>query len=100
MVRGRTVVCYKLTELGLQELSRFYEYRKLKRNPILSTFIKLTRSRSLWEAFRRTTLILGIAMTVLLLFYSAFKSPLIIAIAGTLSIYAALSVYFSSKLDK
>ncbi|MCD6428666.1 MAG: hypothetical protein J7L12_03515 [Desulfurococcales archaeon] len=66
---------YKLSELGMRELSRIHEYRKIKRNPIMLTLMRIFRCYSkllVIKMFYPLTYSITVALTLLGLFTGQF----------------------------
>ncbi len=76
---GETVK-YRLSELGMRELSRIHEYRKIKRNPLLLTLMRIFRCYSelpVIKIFYPLTYSITVALTLLGLFTGQFV-PLVV----------------------
>lgn len=67
---GRMDVYYRLTEAGLQEVSRFMEYRKIKNSRVLKTLLKITGSYSVWGAFTKFSIVLSFSTALFSLGYA------------------------------
>ncbi len=89
--KGKSEVFYRLTEFGLQELSRFSEYRRIKNNKLLLFMLSLTRSLSLNEAVGKLTTISGIVAAGSVIAYALSFSELFIASFGILTVVSLLS---------
>jgi len=67
---GRMDIYYRLTEAGLQEVSRFTEYRKIKNSMVLKTLLKITGSYNVWGAFAKLSIMLSFSTALLSLGYA------------------------------
>ncbi len=67
---GKMDVYYRLTEAGLQEVSRFMEYRKIRNNKVLKTLLRITGSYSIWGAFTKLSMMLSTSVVFLSLGYA------------------------------
>ena len=50
---------YRLTDLGLREVSKFREYRKFKRNKLRRALLTLTKSRREIDVYKKVLILLG-----------------------------------------
>lgn len=67
---GRMDIYYRLTEAGLQEVSRFTEYRKIKNSRVLKTLLKVTGSYNVWGAFAKLSIVLSFSTALFSLGYA------------------------------
>ena len=67
---GKMDICYRLTEAGLQELSRFAEYRRIKNSKVLKTLLKVTGSYNVWGAFTKLSMMLSLSTALFSLGYA------------------------------
>jgi len=67
---GKMDVYYRLTEIGLQEVSRFAEYRKIRNNKIIKALLRVTNSYNVWESFTKLSMILSLSTVLLSLGYA------------------------------
>jgi len=90
-------VYYRLTQVGLKELSKFHEYRRFKRNYFLRFILRITFSYKKSEAFKRLIMFIGIGTPIMTIISSFFGGTYLLAIwlyiATLLSVIALLSEY-------
>ncbi len=67
---GRMDVYYRLTEAGLQEVSRFAEYRKIRNSKVLKALLKVTSSYNVWGAFTKLSMVLSLSTALFSLGYA------------------------------
>ncbi len=67
---GRMDIYYRLTEAGLQEVSRFAEYRKIRNSKVLKTLLKVTSSYNIWGAFTKLSMVLSLSTALFSLGYA------------------------------
>lgn len=89
--KGKSEVFYKLTEFGLQELSRFSEYRRIKNNRLLLLTLALTKSLTLNEAIGKLTTVSGIVAASSVIGYALSFYELFVASFGIIAIVSLLS---------
>ncbi|GEM_PF-901062 len=66
---------YRLTDAGLQEVSRFADYRRLKSSKLLMLIFRITRSYGVWEAYAKLSTVLSLVAGASSLAYIVTNLP-------------------------
>ncbi len=93
---GRTEVFYRLTEAGLQEVSRFAEYRRIRSNRLLLTLLRVTKSYNVWSAYSKICIPLSILTGLSSMAYTLTSlHPLLWVVSALLTLLLSLTILFS-----